>query len=107
MLGLTASRKRMPRARSEPVPVDVYIQFVRSLFDRGLIRASSLDGLRAGVAELGADKLKPEPVRPKNAYNLVRLLASAPSSSEQPFELLHEALLLRLHVVTELVSQLL
>ena len=31
--GLRRAAMRMARARSEPVPVDVYIQFVRSLFD--------------------------------------------------------------------------
>lgn len=49
---------------------------VRSLFDRGLLASSSYAALLAAVAELGPARLLPEEVRPKNAYNLVRLLHS-------------------------------
>ena len=49
---------------------------VRSLFDRGLLAASSYAALLDAVRELGAARLLPEEVRPKNAYNLVRLLHS-------------------------------
>lgn len=49
---------------------------VRSLFDRGLLSSSSFAALQTAVAEHGAEALLPEEVRPKNAYNLVRLLHS-------------------------------
>jgi predicted nucleotidyltransferase len=56
---------------------DVVVGVVRSVFDRGLITASSLDALKAGVHALGVARLLPDEVRPKNAYNLLRLLHSA------------------------------
>jgi predicted nucleotidyltransferase len=49
---------------------------VRSVFDRGLIGGASFAALRAGLDEVGVDRLLPDEVRPKNAYNLVRLLHS-------------------------------
>jgi predicted nucleotidyltransferase len=49
---------------------------VRSLFDRGLLSSSSFTALQAAVAEHGPQRLLPDEVRPKNAYNLVRLLHS-------------------------------
>jgi len=49
---------------------------VRSVFDRGLIGGASFSALKAGLDEVGVDRLLPEEVRPKNAYNLVRLLHS-------------------------------
>jgi predicted nucleotidyltransferase len=51
---------------------------VRSLYDRGLIAAASFDALLVAVKEGGVDiaRLVPDEVRPKNAYNLVRLLHS-------------------------------
>lgn len=49
---------------------------VRSLFDRGLLRASSFHALVEAVDAIGPARLAPEEVRPKNAYNLVRLLHS-------------------------------
>ena len=49
---------------------------VRSLFDRGLLASSSFVALQEALHELGPERLLPEEVRPKNAYNLVRLLHS-------------------------------
>ena len=49
---------------------------VRSLFDRGLLSSSSFGSLVDAVAAVGVERLLPEEVRPKNAYNLVRLLHS-------------------------------
>lgn len=67
-----AAQKRLP-------PGEHVHQLVRSLYDRGLLEASSFDALAKGVAAHGADRFRPEEVRPKNAYNLVRLLASCES----------------------------
>ena len=50
--------------------------WVRSLFDRGLIRSSSFADVVVAVDQIGADALISEELRPKNAYNLVRLLHS-------------------------------
>jgi len=55
---------------------DALHALVRSIFDRGVIASSSFAALQAGVHELGPQGLLPEVVRPKNAYNLVRLLHS-------------------------------
>lgn len=49
---------------------------VRSVFDRGLLTSSSYAALREAALTLGPARLLPEEVRPKNAYNLVRLLHS-------------------------------
>jgi predicted nucleotidyltransferase len=49
---------------------------VRSSYDRGLIAAASYASLVEAVERRGAPALLPEEVRPKNAYNLVRLLHS-------------------------------
>jgi predicted nucleotidyltransferase len=49
---------------------------VRSVFDRGLLSSSSYAALREAALTLGPARLLPEEVRPKNAYNLVRLLHS-------------------------------
>src|SRR5262249_18007189 len=52
-------------------------QLYRSLFDQGLLRANDFESLiqfaRDGAAELEL----PRELRPKNAYNLVRLIAGA------------------------------
>ncbi len=49
---------------------------VRSLFDRGLLASSTFGALIDAVAAVGVESLLPDEVRPKNAYNLVRLLHS-------------------------------
>jgi predicted nucleotidyltransferase len=49
---------------------------VRSLFDRGLVSAASLSAVVEAVRAIGPERLVPDEVRPKNAYNLLRLLAS-------------------------------
>lgn len=64
-------------AARDGADVSAVSALVRSVFDRGLISGASLDALRAGVAELGVAALLPDEVRPKNAYNLLRLLHSA------------------------------
>lgn len=61
--------------RALPPDEDVHA-LVRSLYDRGLIAAASFDALLAGVREVDLARLVPDEVRPKNAYNLVRLLHS-------------------------------
>jgi predicted nucleotidyltransferase len=62
---------------------------VRSLFDRGLLSSSSFVALCAAVAEHGMLPLLPEEVRPKNAYNLVRLLHSCVHWLEHATPLIH------------------
>lgn len=64
-----AARRRLP-------PDEDLHALVRSLFDRGLLTAASFSALVEAVATLGPARLVPEEVRPKNAYNLVRLLHS-------------------------------
>ncbi len=48
----------------------------RSLFDRGLLPQATFDALARAVAEGRRKSLEPAPYRPKNAYNLLRLLHS-------------------------------
>jgi predicted nucleotidyltransferase len=48
----------------------------RSLFDRGLLPQATFDALVRAVAEGRRESLEPTPYRPKNAYNLLRLLHS-------------------------------
>jgi hypothetical protein len=52
-------------------------QLYRSLFDQGLLESNDMKGLahfaRSGAAELDL----PRELRPKNAYNLIRLIATA------------------------------
>ena len=48
----------------------------RSLFDRGLVPQATFDALVRAVAEGRRKSLEPPPHRPKNAYNLLRLLHS-------------------------------
>ena len=48
----------------------------RSLFDRGLLPQATFDALVRTVAEGRRKSLEPAPHRPKNAYNLLRLLHS-------------------------------
>jgi len=48
----------------------------RSLFDRGLLPQATFDALVRAVAEGRRESLEPAPHRPKNAYNLLRLLHS-------------------------------
>lgn len=47
-----------------------------SFRDRGLLVDASLEGLVAAVRDVGDERFQPAPHRPKNAYNLLRLLAS-------------------------------
>lgn len=49
---------------------------LRSLADRGLLGAPGLEALLSAVAEGRRAELMPGPHRPKNAYNLLRLLHS-------------------------------
>ncbi len=48
----------------------------RSLFDRGLLPQATFEALVRAVAEGRRKSLEPAPHRPKNAYNLLRLLHS-------------------------------
>jgi predicted nucleotidyltransferase len=48
----------------------------RSFFDRGLLPQSTFESLVRAVAEGRRKSLQPAPHRPKNAYNLLRLLHS-------------------------------
>lgn len=64
-----AAKRRLP-------PDEDLHALVRSLFDRGLLASASYAALVEAVATLGSARLVPEEVRPKNAYNLVRLLHS-------------------------------
>lgn len=48
----------------------------RSLFDRGLLPQATFEALAHAVAEGRRQTLEPAPTRPKNAYNLLRLLHS-------------------------------
>lgn len=49
---------------------------LRSLADRGHLPSADFEDLLSAVAEVGADILRPPTHRPKNAYNLLRLLYS-------------------------------
>lgn len=49
---------------------------VRSIFDRGLLPEASFDALLQEVRAGREEELRPPPHRPKNAYNLLRLLHS-------------------------------
>lgn len=73
---IAAGRAADVAAASRLVPGEDVHALVRSLFDRGLLSSSSYPALLAAVAEAGAAALLPDEVRPKNAYNLVRLLHS-------------------------------
>ena len=48
----------------------------RSLFDRGLLKSAHFESVLSGVAEGRLEDLRPADFRPKNAYNLLRLLHS-------------------------------
>lgn len=48
----------------------------RSLFDRGLLPGTSFTDFRSTVVNGGGVRLEPSSYRPKNAYNLLRLLHS-------------------------------
>jgi hypothetical protein len=48
----------------------------RSLYDRGLLPEATFEALLGAVAEGRRKSLEPPPHRPKNAYNLLRLLHS-------------------------------
>ncbi len=49
---------------------------LRSLLDRGLVEQGGLQPVAEAVAEGRIEELQPAPHRPKNAYNLLRLLHS-------------------------------
>lgn len=49
---------------------------LRSLFDRGHVEQGGLPAVAEAVAEGRIEELRPAPHRPKNAYNLLRLLHS-------------------------------
>lgn len=52
-------------------------QLYRSMHDQGLIAASDLDSLRSFARDRAAELALPRELRPKNAYNLLRLLVTA------------------------------
>lgn len=52
-------------------------QLYRSLHDQGLIAASDLESLRRFARERASELALPRELRPKNAYNLLRLLVTA------------------------------
>jgi hypothetical protein len=52
-------------------------QLYRSMHDRGLIEGSDLASLRRFARERAAELALPRELRPKNAYNLLRLLYTA------------------------------
>jgi hypothetical protein len=52
-------------------------QLYRSMHDQGLIAASDLDSLRHFARERAFELALPRELRPKNAYNLLRLLVTA------------------------------
>jgi hypothetical protein len=66
------------RAADAELQAKQYVkQLYRSLFDQGLLRANDFDSL-VQFAREGASELElPRELRPKNAYNLVRLIAGA------------------------------
>lgn len=51
----------------------------RSLFDRGLLAGAEFTDFRDAVVQGESENLRPAPFRPKNAYNLLRLLHSCVS----------------------------
>ena len=52
-------------------------QLYRSLHDQGVIERADLDALRAFARDRVAERALPRELRPKNAYNLLRLLFAA------------------------------
>lgn len=77
--------RRITRADAESIVVDVaalrkislsLADLLRSLRGRGLLATAEWENLREVADAHGTDGLRPPPVRPKNAYNLVRLLHS-------------------------------
>src|SRR5262249_30980475 len=52
-------------------------QLYRSLFDQGLLRANDFDSLSQFARDGASEFELPRELRPKNAYNLVRLTAGA------------------------------
>jgi hypothetical protein len=67
-----------PTRKDEVLRAKQYLkQLYRSMFDQGLLAASSFDAL-ADFARTDADDLElPRELRPKNAYNLLRIVSCA------------------------------
>ena len=76
-----SSRRLDPRAPSEADGIHQAKQYIkqlyRSLADQGLLEANEFAALVRFAAQRSADFDLPRELRPKNAYNLVRLLATA------------------------------
>lgn len=73
---------RSPRPASTPAQVQLaakeYLkQLCRSLADQGLLAVADLDSLRRYALDGGAVPAEARELRPKNAYNLLRLVALA------------------------------
>lgn len=68
--------QRLAPDDSDRTAKNVLTSVCRSLFDRGLLEEATVAQLCRAVAEGRAEQLAPPPVRPKNAYNLLRLLHS-------------------------------
>ena len=71
-----------PRARPDPKAAladgrQWVKQLYRSLHDQGLLERADLEALRRFAVERSAALALPRELRPKNAYNLLRLLATA------------------------------
>jgi hypothetical protein len=84
--GLDAVAARLARAsvRAAPTEADALLQakqylkqLYRSLADQGLLDANDFAALARFAAERAHDFELPRELRPKNAYNLLRLLATA------------------------------
>jgi hypothetical protein len=72
------SARAMPTEADQVHQAKQYIkQLYRSLADQGLLEANEFAALVRFAAEKSADLDLPRELRPKNAYNLVRLLATA------------------------------
>ena len=70
----------------------------RSLFDRGLLESTNFEALQDAVHNYGVNQIKPSTYRPKNAYNLLRLLHSCVHwlKDGKPIIAVHEPLRSRL-----------
>jgi hypothetical protein len=83
-LDIVAARLADRSPRTYPTRADAELsakqwikQLYRSLYDQGLIPARDLDALVKFAREQAPELELPREVRPKNAYNLVRLIATA------------------------------
>jgi hypothetical protein len=68
----------MPSEADRIHPAKLYVkQLYRSLADQGLLAASDFSALASFARDRSTEFDLPRELRPKNAYNLVRLLATA------------------------------